>query len=195
MKKTGIAAFFLVLILFSGTGLAGQWQVDHDHSEIRFEIQHIFSTVSGRFSDFKGELVFDPADLDNSRFDFTVKVKSVNTFNNKRDTHLRSKDFFDADKYPVMRYQSSKIIRLKDNVYALEGLMSIKDVTKPLKMEFFHYGPRQHPFDKKSSVTGFTSGFSLNRLDYHVGSGKFFDLGIVGNKVEVEISMEALKKK
>lgn len=195
MKKIITAAFFLFLILFSGTAQANSWTVDQDHSEIRFEIQHIFSTISGRFSDFKVDVIFDPEDLGKARFNFTIKVKSVNTFKNKRDNHLRSKEFFDAGKFPVMTFASSRITLLKDNVYTLEGMMTIKDVTKPVEIQFSYFGPRQHPFDKASLVAGFATSFVLDRLEYNVGNGKFFDLGVVGNKVRIEISMEALRKK
>ncbi|MBU1342583.1 MAG: YceI family protein [Proteobacteria bacterium] len=195
MKKILITAFFLFLTAFSGTSQANHWILDPDHSEVRFEIQHIFSTISGRFSDFKGELEFNPENLGTSRFDFSVAVKSINTLNNKRDTHLRSKDFFDAGNFPVMTFTSSGITHLKDNLYALEGKMKIKDVTKPLKIQFFYYGPKQHPFDDKSMVAGFSTSFVLNRLDYHVGNGKFLSLGVVGDAVRVEISLEGLRKK
>lgn len=195
MKKIIFSLLFIFLVLFSGIAVANPWTVDQDHSEMRFKIQHIFSLISGRFSDFKGDVIFNPDDPGKAEFNFTVRTKSVNTFNNKRDNHLRSKDFFDTGKFPVMTFSSTKVRLLKDNLYALDGKMTIKDVTKPLTIEFLYNPPKPHPFDKGSEVAGFSTSFVIDRLDYNVGGGKFFDLGVVGNKVMIEISMEVLRKK
>jgi len=195
MKKIIFYLLFVFLIFFSGMAVANPWTIDPDHSEVRFKIQHIFSFISGRFSDFNGDLVFDPKEPGQAKFNFTVKTKSVNTFNNNRDNHLRSKDFFDAGKYPVMSFVSGKVRLIAGNRYSLEGRMTIKEVTKPLTIEFSYDQPKLHPFVKGSEVAGFSTSFVIDRLDYQVGTGKFFDLGVVGDKVMIEIAMEALRKK
>ncbi len=183
------------LCCFTSTAFAYNWNIDDDHSEIRFEVKHILTTVSGQFSDFKGDIFFNPEDPGKGKFNFTVKVKSVNTHNGKRDNHLRSKDFFSADKYSEMSFKSSKIDHIKDNRYSLEGLMTIKDVTKKMHFEFVFFQPQIHPFDKKKWVAGFKTVFAISRLDFKVGNGKFLKMGVVGEKVAVEISIEALRKK
>ena len=184
-----------VLCFFSSQVWASQWRIDPDHSEIRFEVRHILTTVSGQFTEFKGNVNFDPDDPEKGKFDFTVKVKSVNTNNGKRDNHLRSKDFFNADEFPEMTFKSGEISHLKDNLYALEGMMRIKDVTKKMNLEFEFFHPQPHPFDKKSNVGGFKTKFIIPRLEYNVGDRKFFKMGVVGSDVEVEITMEALTEK
>ena len=184
-----------VLVFFSSQVSASQWSIDADHSEIRFEIKHILTTVSGQFAEFKGDIVFDPDKLDVGKFDFTVNVNSVDTNNGKRDNHLRSKDFFYSDKFPEMKFKSSKISHLKGNRYALEGMMTIKDVTKKINIEFQFFQPQPHPFDKKKNVSGFQTNFIIPRLDYNVGNGKFLKMGVVGSDVEVELTMEALTAK
>ena len=191
---------FRSLIVFSlffcaSSASAFQWTIDADHSEIRFKINHILTTVSGQFTEFTGDVQFDPQTPDAGKFDFTVSVKSVDTNNGKRDNHLRSKDFFDADKFPEMKFQSSKIYHLKDNRYALEGVMTIKDVSRKIQIEFDFFPPQTHPFDKKKNVAGFQTNFIISRLAYHVGDGKFLKMGVVGSDVEVEIAMEALTEK
>lgn len=187
---------FVFMIIFMavscGTASGQQLSVDDAHAEIRFDVQHIFAMTSGRFSEFDGDIIFDPGNLGMSRFDFSVKVKSINTFNNKRDKHLLSKDFFDADAYPMMRFVSEKIIYLENSRYAVEGKMTIKDVSRPLRVEFDFFGPQPHPFDKKKNVYGFTGVFSINRLDYQVGDGKFAKMGVVGETVNISVSFEAL---
>ncbi len=186
-----VSVFFIV----SSPTMAYEWKIDHDHSEIRFEVKHIHTAVSGQFSDFNGELFFNPEHLDKSGFNFMVKVKSVNTRNGKRDNHLRSKDFFDSDTFPAMKFESSKITHIKENRYAMEGLMTIKDVTKKMDLEFVFFTPKQHPFDKKKLVAGMETFFTIPRLDFHVGNGKFLKMGVVGKDVKVKISLEALRKK
>jgi polyisoprenoid-binding protein YceI len=183
------------MLFYSSISIANQWNIDHDHSEIRFKVKHIYATISGQFADFQGKIFFNPDNLDKAKFDFTVKVKTINTNNGKRDNHLRSKDFFNVDKFPVMRFKSSKITRIKDNLYALEGMMTIKDITKKMNLKFKFFEPQQHPFDNKKLVAGFKTFFIIPRLDFHVGSGKFLKMGVVGENVDVEMSMEALRKK
>ncbi len=195
MKTLFRSLIVFSLFFFSSYASASQWTTDADHSEIRFKIKHILTTVSGQFTEFSGNLLFDPQTPEAGKFDFTVNVKSVDTNNGKRDNHLRSKDFFDADKFPQMTFTSSQIHHLKDNRYVLEGVMTIKDVSQKIQIEFEFFPPQPHPFDKKKNVAGFQTNFIIPRLAYHVGDGKFLKMGVVGSDVEVEIAMEALTKK
>lgn len=171
MKFAHITRVLALIFFLTSTVYAAEWKVDPDHSEIRFRIRHIHTTISGQFPDFKGEIFFDPEDLDQSRFDFTVKVDSVDTKNGKRDNHLRSKDFFDADTFPVMSFASSKIIHKSGDMYELHGDMTIKGVTRSIQIPVQFFPPKPHPFDKKKLVAGFQSDFRLARLDYSVGNG------------------------
>ena len=184
-----------VVLVFSSQAFAYNWAVDKDHSEIRFEVTHILTGVSGRFNDFEGKIFFDPTRPETGKFDFTVKVDSVNTNNGKRDTHLRSKDFFNTSTFPDMKFKSTGISHVQGDRYALEGKMTIKGVSKDIHIEFRFLEPKSHPFEKKKKVAGFITRFSLNRLDYSVGNGKFLEMGVVGKEVDVEIAMEALTDK
>ncbi|MFH2091494.1 MAG: YceI family protein [Pseudomonadota bacterium] len=195
MKNRLMITMLILFAVFAGNVQATQWKLDPPHSSIQFDINHIFAVVSGQFTEFEADVVFDPQYLGKARFDFSVNVKSVNTLNNKRDNHLRSKDFFDADKFLVMTFKSSRITHVKDNQYALEGMMTIKDVQRPAMMEFTFYGPRVHPLDTKSLVAGFETSFKLNRLDFHVGDGKFYKMGVVDDMVNIRISVEGLTDK
>ncbi|WP_027362431.1 YceI family protein [Desulfospira joergensenii] len=195
MKTVHIFRIMTLIFFLTSAAYANEWKLDPDHSEVRFKIRHIHTTISGQFPDFQGEIFFNPEKLDKSRFDFTVKVDSVNTGNGKRDNHLRSKDFFDADSYPVMTFASSKIIRKSENIYELHGDMTIRGVTRSIQIPVLFFPPKPHPFDKKKLVAGFESGFSLARLDYNVGNGKFLKMGVVGENVDVELAMEVSREK
>lgn len=194
MKKLILIATAL-FVLGPATVMASAWKVDPPHSSIRFEIKHIYATVSGRFADFSGQVLFDPASPGKSKFDFTVKVDSINTGNAKRDNHLRSPDFFDATKYPEMVFESTRVQKKDDHTYVLEGNMTVKDVTKDVKLEMTYWGQKQNPLDKKVMVSGFDIRFKIDRLGYHVGGGKFFKMGVVGKEVSVFISLEMIRKK
>jgi polyisoprenoid-binding protein YceI len=124
-----------------------------------------------------------------------VNVKSVDTNNGKRDNHLRSKDFFNSNKFPVMTFKSTKITHKNDNIYELKGVMTIKNVTKEMNLLFHFFEPKQHPADKKKLVSGFKTDFTFSRFDFKVGNGKFLKMGVVGEDVHVEIVFEALRKK
>lgn len=193
LKTLLIAA---IIVAFSGaTAFAQVWQVDRDHTEIRFEINHVLTTVSGYFTDYKAAVSFDPEQIENASFNFTVPVKSVDTNNRKRDAHLNSPDFFNSEKYPEMTFVSKRISKLANGHYEIEGVLTIKDVSKTIKTEFQYFPPKPHPLIEGKVVSGYATQFSLNRLDYHVGDGKFLKMGALGQDVTVTITMEALKDK
>lgn len=185
----------LIWLILPGMAAAKEWKIDANHSGIGFGVKHIFSTVWGHFSDYDGTIIFDPNALDQSRFDFTVQVKSINTFNGKRDNHLRSNDFFSADKFPVMRFTSSKIMHQSDNRYIVEGMFQIKETKKQMQIPFIFHGTAPSPFNKKQIVAGFDAQFEINRLEFGVGSGKFKQMGVVDDVVRVMITVEALRSK
>jgi len=191
------SALFLFALLVSTQvyAKAPQWEVDPAHTAIYFSVNHIYSATRGYFEDFKGTVVFAPDDLAGSRFDFEVDVKSINTGNSKRDSHLNSGDFFDSGKYPKMTFKSTAVKHVKDNQYVVEGRMTVKDVTQSVSVPFTLLGVSDHPFDKKSEVAGFEAKMTIDRLAYHVGGGKFYDMGVVGKDVDVLITMEVTRKK
>lgn len=196
-KLLKITALSLVLLFAVGQAYAAapQWKTDPAHSGIHFGVKHIFSTVHGFFEDFESTTHFDPENLGASSFDFSVKVKSVNTNNRKRDGHLRSDDFFSAKKYPEMTFKSTRITHKQGNQYVVEGKMTVKDVTKSVAIPFTFFGTQDNPFDPNVAVAGFEARFTIDRLAYGVGNGKFLKMGVVGQEVDVVITMEMTRKK
>ena len=143
MKKTGMILFVLLLI-GQPAAMAYEWQLDRSHSGIMFEIKHIYSAVRGNFNDFSGNVFFDPSQPENSRADFTVQVDSIYTGIAKRDNHLRSGDFFDANKFPQMTFKSTRVTHKEGNRYAFEGQMTVKDVTQKMDLEFVYLGEKEN---------------------------------------------------
>jgi len=192
--KTAVLSFVLLFAAGHIYAMAPQWKIDPAHSGIYFSVQHIYSKTHGFFEKFEGDSYFDPNNLGGSSFNFTVQVKSVNTNNRKRDGHLRSGDFFSAKEYPVMTFKSTRITHKQGNQYVVAGQMSVKDVTKSVSIPFTFFGTTANPFNPKESVAGFEARFMFNRLDYNVGNGKFFKMGVVGKDVEVVITTEMTRK-
>jgi polyisoprenoid-binding protein YceI len=198
MKRNALLSFVIALLLIFGTNgvaIASQWKIDSAHSGIYFNVSHIFSTIKGYFNVFDGTIEFDPANLKNSRFEFKVKVESINTNDSKRDGHLQSGEFFDADKYPEITFKSNAIAHTEGNQYSVEGTLTVKDVSKSIKLPFTFFGTKQSPFNPKLEVAGFEARMEIDRLAYHVGSGKFHQMGVVGKDVRVLITLEATRDK
>lgn len=193
--KLSIVFVFVLAFSTQAVGAAPKWELDPAHSGIYFSVKHIYSTTRGYFEDFKGTVMFSPDDLAGSRFDFDVKVKSINTANSKRDGHLNSGDFFDTKNYPTMSFKSTTVKNVRDNQYMVEGKMTVKDVSKAVSVPFTLLGVKAHPFDDKAEVAGFEARMTIDRLAYHVGGGKFYDLGVVGGEVDVLITLEVTRKK
>ena len=194
MKRILLIILSLILLGHAQV-MAHEWNIDPVHTGILFEIKHIYSMVRGHFSDFSGDVYFDPDNLEKSKFDFVVNVDSIDTNNGKRDNHLRSDDFFAESKYPVMTFKSSRVSHAGGNKYILEGKMTIKDVTKDMVLECIYWGQKENPFKKNQMVAGFDSRLKINRLDYHVGDGKFYKMGVVGKDVNILITLEVIRDK
>ena len=112
-----------------------------------------------------------------------------------QDNHLRSKDFFDVRKYPHITFGSSTIKHIDDNQYGLEGTLTIKDVSNKVTLPMTFHGMKSHPMNKRKLVAGFDITTTLNRLDYHVGSGMFHEMGVVDKNVKIVVSLEMLRDK
>jgi polyisoprenoid-binding protein YceI len=190
-----ITLVFLLVFGSSSFAAALEWKVDPAHSGIYFGISHIYSTIKGFFNEFGGVIEFDPVNLKESRFDFKVKVKSINTNNSKRDGDLQSGNFFDADRFPEMTFKSTAIAHTEGNQYTVEGTLTVKDVSKDIKIPFTFFGSKQHPLNPKLEVAGFEARMTIDRLEYHVGNDKLFQMGAVGKDVKVLISIEATRDK
>ena len=185
--------FFIVMVPFQA--VAQEWKLDPVHTNFYFEVKHTYAAVRGQFTDFTVDVYFDPDNLAKSKFDFVIKVNSVDTKVGKRDIHLRSPDFFDAGKYPLMTFKSAKVSYAGDNKYIAEGTLTIKDVSRNSALEFVYHGQKENPLKPGEIVTGFDSRLTLDRLEYNVGDGKFYKMGVVGKDVDILITLELLRDK
>ncbi len=197
MRNIQLLAITAILTVFGATSAfsaARSWEMDKAHSNVYFSIDHIFSKINGQFDELATDIAFDPADLAGSRFDFEIQVSSIDTNISKRDKHLQSADFFDAGTFPTMTFKSVNISDQGGGIYHVAGKLTIKgkeyDLTLPLKLE----GVKEHPAMKGTDVAGFNGRITIDRLAHGVGTGKFYDMGIVGKDVDVFVSLELLGK-
>ena len=199
MKKNGISVilYSLLLILIGSQyaqAEAAKWQFDTAHSSVYFDIRHIYSTVRGHFPDYSGTFLFDPKNPATAKIEMEIKVKSIFTDDQKRDKHLKSKDFFDAGKYPVMTFESTGIKPTGDQKYLVSGKLTVKGNTKDISFPLNYLGEKEHPLQKGQIVAGFSGHFVIDRLDFQVGDGKFYKMGVVDKAVGITISFEMLRK-
>lgn len=168
---------------------APTWEIDKNHSSVTFSIRHFFASVAGSFDEFEGTVKFDPEDLASSSIDFSIKVASVNTKNERRDGHLQTADFFDAEKWPEMKFKSTSITKDGDQ-YVAKGEMTIKDVTKTVEIPINFLGQMEHPRREGAYIGGFSSEFTIDRNEYGVGTGNYVETATIGGEVEVTINLE-----
>jgi polyisoprenoid-binding protein YceI len=194
MKRIFLLALFFIAVV-PLQAAANQWRLDYAHTNFYFEVKHTYAAVRGQFREFSGDVFFDPDNPAKSKFDFVIKVDSVSTRIGKRDTHLRSPDFFDTGKYPVITFKSSKVSSGGDNKYIVDGVLTIKDVSKKLALEFVYHGQRENPLKQGEIVAGLETRLTLDRLEYNVGDGKFFKMGVVDKDVDILFVLELLRDK
>ncbi|MEP1151746.1 MAG: YceI family protein [Balneola sp.] len=185
-------AIFGVLSIAAVKYVSTPWTVDKAHSNINFEVRHFFTPVDGTFSDYTAEITFDPENLSESMIDVEVMINSIDTKNSNRNDHLRTADFFDAEKYPTMTFKSSKIESKGNNKFVAHGDLTIKDVTKKIEMPFTLLGVMDHP--RGGKVAGITSEFMIDRNTYGVGTGDFVSDAVVGKQVTVKLNLELNSK-
>ncbi len=169
---------------------ATPWTIDKSHSSIKFEIRHFFSNVPGAFHEYDANVNFNPANLAESSIDVTIQVASVDTENERRDGHLRTADFFDAETWPTMTFESSEIVSTGDNQFVAKGQLTIKDTTVDFDLPFTLLGVMDHPWQENTQVAGIVSEFQLLRNDFGVGTGDYISDAVIGNEVNITLNLE-----
>lgn len=163
------------------------YQIDPTHTATVFNWNHFgFSTPSANFSDIQGTINVDNAKPSNSSVDVTIPLSSLNTNVKALDEHLKTADFFNAEKYPNITFKSTKVQALGQNKYKITGNLTIKDVTKPVVLDAVLNKQGVHPMTKAESI-GFNATTSFNRSAFGVGAY----VPNVGDKITVSITTEA----
>jgi len=174
---------------------ADVYNVDPGHSEVSFTIRHLLSNVRGRFTDFSGVITLDTAKMTSSSVVFTVKTASIDTAVADRDKHLRSPDFFDAEKNPEITFKSTSIAAAGKDKYNVTGDFTLHGVTKRITLPVTFLGTAKDPWGNQRA--GFETGTTVTRKDYAINWNKALDNGgvLLGEDVAVTINIEAVKAK
>ena len=173
---------------------AGTYALDPSHSQVGFAVRHVMvSKTRGRFSDFAGTVEIGENALESS-VEVTIQTASIDTRDEQRDGHLRSGDFFDAEAWPTMTYQSRSVRQVGEGRYIVEGDLTIKDVTKPVPLELSFEGGAADPWG--GVRIGFSAKAELDREAFGLTWNQALETGgvLVGKKVSIEIEAEAIRQ-
>jgi len=194
------AALVVVLsaLLMSTSALFAQtvWSVDKGHSNVKFKVTHlVVSEVEGAFRAFTGTVKAKDDTFADLQAEFAVDVASINTDDEKRDGHLKSDDFFNAEKFPQMKFVSKSWKKTGKNSYKLTGDLTIRDVTKTVTFDATFGGVVKDPWG--NTKAGFKATTTINRFDYNLKWNTAIEGGglVVGKDVTIGLNIELAKNK
>ena len=190
---TGLAA----IMSLPASAASTTWQIDPMHTAAQFSVKHLaISTVRGGFSNVKGTVVLDDADISKSSVDVTIDVSTVDTRTPDRDKDLKSDKFFDVAKYPTMTFKSTKVEQAGAGKLKVTGDLTIRGTTKSVVLDVDGpTAPVKDPWgNQRSAVTATTK---INRQDFGVKWNATMDNGgvVVGDEVSITIDAEMVQKK
>ena len=163
---------------------------DKAHSQVGFKVRHLgISNVRGTFTDYDATVRFDPEDLETLQVEATIDVGSINTANERRDNHLRSDDFFNAEQFPTMTFVSKEVRSVDGDAFELVGDLTIRDVTKEVVLEGEFFGTTTQRDQRKA---GFEAEATIDRFDYNLKWDRLTEAGgfVVGEEVDIILELE-----
>lgn len=171
------------------------YKVDPAHSEVGFRVRHLgFSRVRGRFDDFEATLQFDPTRLASLQVETIIDVASIETDDEKRNAHLRSEDFFEAEKYPKITFESTSVQNVSVDRLELTGNLTMHGVTRPVVLETTYLGAAKDPWG--GSRVGFEARTKVNRKDFGLNWNAVLETGgmLVSEEVEILLDIQAVQE-
>jgi len=185
-----IFSTILVVFLFAGLQAADEYVADKSHTNIGFTVKHmVIATVPGKFNDYTIDFMFDANDLKNSSVKASIKTASIDTGDEKRDGHLRSPDFFDAEQHPEIIFVSSSVVK-NGSDYVAKGTLTMRGVSKEIELPFSVQGPVQ---DRRgNSRIGVEASLTIDRQEYGISWSKSLDSGglVVSDDVNIKLNLE-----
>lgn len=172
------------------------YKIDVDHSDIIFKVKHLMiSTATGYFKKFDATVEMDNDDFSKAKVWFEADVDSVDTKNAQRDTHLKSDDFFNAEKFPKLTFRSTAINKTGDGEYELTGDLTIRDITKSVKLDVEYNGSTVDPWGFER--LGFEVTGKVNRKEFGLKWSAVTEAGgiVVDDIVKLQMNVEMVKQK
>ena len=170
------------------------WTIDNAHSEVGFAVKHLMiSTVRGRFGKVSGQVVFPAGDYSDAQADVTIDAASIDTREDKRDAHLRSADFFDAEKFPTLTFKSRRVQAIKGDTFQLVGDLTIKGITREVVLDVEVEGFQKDPWGNQKA--GFTGSTRVNRKDFGLTWNQALETGglLVGDEIKIALDVQLLQ--
>ncbi len=196
MTKALATAGAAILAITATTEAQTKWNFDASHTKVEFTVQHLLiSEVTGNFKVFEGSVLSPSEDFTNSDIQFSVDIASINTDNTDRDNHLKSDDFFNAEKFPKMTFKSTSFKKVDGKSYKLAGNLAIRDITKPITFDVVYNGIANDPWG--NTKAGFKLKGEISRFDYNLKWNALTEIGgaVVGEMVEIIAKVELDKEK
>ena len=172
-----------------------KWVIDPAHSEIQFKVKHMMiTTVTGSFKEFRSEVETKGEDFATAMVTFEADTTSIFTNAEQRDAHLRSADFFDADNFPVMSFVSSRLEKIDDESWQLNGDLTIRGVTNPVRLDVEFGGVGKDPWG--NTKAGFSLNGKINRKDWGLNWNAALEAGgvLVSDDVRIYAEVQYAKQ-
>jgi len=169
------------------------WKLDPAHTLVEFSAKHLMiTTVKGRITDIEGTIQSDEKNPQNSSVEAVLKAASLDTRTDQRDQHLRSADFLDVEKFPEIRFRSTRIEGAKES-FKLTGDLTIRDVTRPITLDVEFEGTTRDPWGGER--VGFSAKGKIDRRDFGLTWNQALETGgvVVGNDIKINLEVEAIK--
>ena len=171
------------------------WVIDPTHSEIGFKVKHMmFTNVSGKFNTFTASIENDDNQFETSTIKFEADINSIDTNNTDRDNHLKSADFFEAEKFSKLSFTSSEIKKIGDNEFQIVGELTLKDVTKTITLETEYSGLMLDPWG--NTKAGLSISGKINRKEFGLTWNAALETGgvLVGEEVKLFVEAQFLRQ-
>jgi polyisoprenoid-binding protein YceI len=185
-----VMSLVLAFAFSSSSAQTTKWTVDKSHTNVKFAVTHmVVAEVEGNFKVYDGTVEHTKADFSDAKVNFNVDVRSVNTDNERRDNHLKSEDFFNANVDSVMTFTSTGMKVLGNNKYEMAGNLTIRKITKPVVFQVSYGGTIK---TQQGTKAGFKAKTTINRFDYNLKWDRATEAGelVVAKDVDIVINVE-----
>jgi len=195
MRTLLFAAIMLVASSQAQIIQSPSWKLDKAHSQANFSVSHlVIGEVTGRFNDFEVSMTSFKDDFADVAVEATIKSASIDTENEKRDGHLKSDDFLNAEKFPTIHFKSTSIEKTGDDAYKMTGLLTVRDVTQTVVLDVQYKGTIIDPWGNTRAA--FRAATMVNRFDFGVKWSAVMEAGgfVAGEDVDITLIMEFVKQ-
>lgn len=195
MKSLVFSSLLVLAYVFSAFAQSTEWKIDKAHTNVGFTVTHlVISDVTGRFKEVDGSIKSSDEDFDGAQVSIVIQTASIYTDNEKRDNHLRSGDFFNAEQNPEITFKSTSFKKVGNEKYEITGNLSMNGVTREVVLDATLKGIIKDPWG--GTRAGFKATTSVDRYDYNLTYNKALEAGgfLIGKTVDIEINLELVKK-